>query len=96
MRLNPVWADARNRAERMRVETGSTAADPRARGSAPLPGLPAASGRAAQGAGEDQFPTSDALTATEQAIQLDELIRWVRAQAKVDNSTAAVASQPGD
>jgi hypothetical protein len=25
------------------------------------------------------------LTATEQAIQLDELIKWVRAQAAVDN-----------
>jgi len=36
------------------------------------------------------------LIATEQAIQLDELIKWVRAQAKVDNSPSSVASSPGD
>jgi hypothetical protein len=34
------------------------------------------------------------LTATEQAIQLDELIKWVKAQAKVDNNGNGVAS-PG-
>ena len=68
------------------------AADPGARGSAPVPGLPAAARGAAQAAGQDRLPQSDALTATEQAIQLDELIKWVRAQAAVDNNTAAGAS----
>jgi hypothetical protein len=43
-----------------------------------------------------QLPASDALTATEQAIQLDELIKWVRAQAAVDNNPKAVASHPDD
>ena len=49
-----------------------------------LPGLSAASGGAAQAAGEDRLPAPDALTATEQAIQLDELIKWVKAQAAID------------
>ena len=53
------------------------AADPGAGGSAPVPGLSAAAGGTAQAAGEDGLPRSDALTATEQAIQLDELIKWV-------------------
>jgi hypothetical protein len=51
-----------------------------------MPGLPAPAGGSAQGAGEDRLPHSDALTATEQAIQLDELIKWVKAQAAVDPS----------
>ena len=51
---------------------------------APMPGLSAAAGSAAQAAGQDRLPPADALTATEQAIQLDELIKWVRAQAEVD------------
>jgi hypothetical protein len=45
--------------------------------------LSAAPGAAAQAAGEDRLPPADALTATEQAIQLDELIKWVRAQGKI-------------
>jgi hypothetical protein len=36
------------------------------------------------------------VTATEQAIQLDELIKWVRAQAKVDNNRGTSANSPGD
>ena len=50
----------------------------------------------AQATGADRLPVPDALTATEQAIQLDELIKWVRAQAKVDNNSPAVASPRGD
>jgi hypothetical protein len=87
-------AAARARAGSLRVES-STAADPGAGGSASVPGLPAAARGAAQAAGQDRLPGSDALTATEQAIQLDELIKWVRAQAAVDNNPAAVASSPG-
>ena len=56
--------------------------------SAPLPALSAASHRAAQAPGEDRLPQSDALTATEQAIQLDELIKWVRSQAAVKINVA--------
>jgi hypothetical protein len=48
-----------------------------------MSGLPAAPAGAAQAAREDRLPDSDALTATEQAIQLDELIKWVKAQAAV-------------
>ncbi|MES2120327.1 MAG: hypothetical protein V4513_07090 [Pseudomonadota bacterium] len=50
-------------------------------------GLSAAPGGLAQAAVEDRLPDADALTATEQAIQLDELINWIRAQAKVDNNS---------
>ncbi len=60
------------------------------------PAFPLPPAAAAQAAGEDRLPQSDRLTATEQAIQLDELIKWVRAQAEVDNNPAAVASPAGD
>ena len=70
-------AAARTRAEQLRV-AAQAAADPRRGGAAPLPGLPATPGRAAEAAGENRLPAPDALTATEQAIQLDELIKWVR------------------
>jgi hypothetical protein len=57
--------------------------------SAPLPGLSAPAAGTDQAPGKDRLPApalseSDALIATEQAIQLDELIKWVRAQAAVD------------
>jgi hypothetical protein len=74
---------ARAAAQRLRDES-EAAADPGAGASPPMPGLPAAAGSTAQAAGEDRLPSSDALTATEQAIQLDELIKWVQAQAAVD------------
>jgi len=76
-------AAARADARRLRVNS-QAAADPRPGGSAPMPGLPAAAGGPAQAAGQDRLPQSDALTATEQAIQLDELIKWVRQQHSVD------------
>jgi hypothetical protein len=46
-----------------------------------VPGLSAAAGGASQSASEGEFSRSDRLIATEQAIQLDELIKWARAQA---------------
>ena len=76
-------AAARARADQLRV-AAQAATDPRHRGAAPVPGLPAAAGRALGTTGEDRLPAADALTATEQAIQLDELIKWVRTQARVD------------
>ena len=76
-------ADARARAERLRLEAPTAAADPRSHDGSAVPGVPAATGNAAQAAGQDGLPSDDALTATEQAIQLDELIEWVRAQGKV-------------
>jgi hypothetical protein len=77
-------ADARALARRLRGGAASAAADSGHRGIQPVPGLPAPAGGVAETAGEDRLPQSDALTATEQAIQLDELIRWVKAQAAVD------------
>jgi hypothetical protein len=76
-------AAARARSGELRAKTGSAAADSGGRGSAPVPGVPAAAGAIAQGAGEDRLPQSERLIATEQAIQLDELIKWVRRQAAV-------------
>ena len=77
-------ASARSLARRLRSESAIAAADPRSGTSAAMPGLPAAARGPAEPAGEDRLHRSDALTATEQAIQLDELIKWVRRQAAVD------------
>ena len=78
-------ADARAAARRMRRETGAAATHRGAGRAAPVPaaGPPARApdGTAAQG----RLSLADRLTATEQAIQLDELIKWVRAQAAVDH-----------
>jgi hypothetical protein len=49
-----------------------------------MPTLPGAAGSAAQAAGQGGLPPEDALIATEQAIQLDELIKWVRRQSALD------------
>ena len=84
-------AGARAAAWRLRGQTASAAADLGSGTSAPVPGLPDAPGRPRQAAGQDQLPPSDALTATEQAIQLDELIKWVREQASVRMSDDKVA-----
>jgi hypothetical protein len=87
-------AAARSLAQRLRGEAPGAAADLRLGRAAPVSGLPAAAAGIAQAAGQDRFPQSDRLTATEQAIQLDELIRWTRAQAAVDpNAQSAVESQ---
>jgi len=75
-------AAARAAAERLR-HSAEAATDPSSRGAAPVPALPAAPGQPHQTAGEDGFSLADRLTATEQAIQLDELIKWVKAQGAV-------------
>lgn len=79
-------AAARADSERLRRQAGGAPADSRAGGAAPVPGVPAAAEGIAEGAGEDRLPQSDRLIATEQAIQLDELIKWVKAQAAVEPS----------
>ena len=81
-------AAARLSAERLRRQAAGAGADPGGRRAAPVPGLSAAPGGAAQAAGQDRLPDPDRLTATEQAIQLDELVKWVRRQAQVDPSEA--------
>lgn len=81
-------AAARAAADRLRSQARTAAADPRPGGAAPVPGLSAAPGGIAQAAGQDGFSIAERLTATEQAIQLDELIKWVRRQATVDPNKA--------
>ena len=76
-------AAARSAAQRLQLDP-QTAADPGAGRGTSMPLVPVASGSAAEASDKDRLPASDALIATEQAIQLDELIRWVRRQAKVD------------
>ena len=88
-------AAARADAERLRIQSRA-AADPRVGGSTPMPIVSSAAGSPAETAGQDRLPAPDALTATEQAIQLDELIKWVRSQAAVDNNLKAVGSHPDD
>jgi hypothetical protein len=75
-------ASARAAAQRLRLKY-EAAAHPGTGRSPPMPSLPAAAPGAAQAAEQDRFSQSDRLTATEQAIQLDELIKWVLAQSRV-------------
>ena len=77
-------AAAHSLARRLRDQSASAAADPRGGPGAPVPGLPAAAGGPAEAAAQDRLPDPDAELATDQAIQLDELIQWVRKQAAVD------------
>jgi hypothetical protein len=84
-------ASARTRAQQLRVQP-EAATHSRPDRNASMPGLSAAARGAAQAADQDRLSAADALTATEQAIQLDELVGWVKAQAKVDNNTAAAAN----
>ena len=77
-------AAARSLAQRLRGQTASAAADPGDGATAPVSRLSAAPGGPSRAAGEDGLSGDDALTATEQAIQLDELIKWVKAQAAID------------
>jgi len=76
-------AAARARADQLLLAT-QAAADPGPRASTPVPGLPAAPGSTAETPVQSGLPAPDALTATEQAIQLDELIKWVKGQAAID------------
>ena len=81
-------AAARARAQRLR-QSAEAASHSGGRRGAPVPGLSASAPGAAQAPGQDRLPDADRLTATEQAIQLDELISWVRAQAAVEPSRPA-------
>ena len=77
-------ADARARADRLRTEARTAASNPGVGAAAPVSGVPVAAGRSAQAAGQAELSSDDSLIATEQAIQLDELIKWVKAQAAVE------------
>lgn len=88
-------AAARAAAQRLRIRS-QAAPDPGAGRDASMPGISTSSAGTPEAPREDRLPQPDALTATEQAIQLDELIKWVRSQAAVDNNPKAVASPPHD
>lgn len=72
------------RAAAQRLRSGTTATNSGRGGTAPVPGISTAAGGPAEGSSEAGLSDDDALTATEQAIQLDELIKWVRKQSRVD------------
>lgn len=87
-------ADARARADRLRSQL-EAATHPSGPSAAPVPGVRPAPGSSPQAPGEDGL--SDALIATEQAIQLDELIKWVKQQAgiSVNGPKQTAPSGPG-
>jgi len=74
--------DARTIADRMR--SGTSAADRRGGRAAAVPAPGAAAREAGGSAAQGELSISERLIATEQAIQLDELIKWVEAQGAVD------------
>lgn len=76
-------AAARSAAQRLRRDAATAAADPGSRGATPVPAFSAAPGSASQGTRQDELSRAERLIATEQAIQLDELIKWVRRQREV-------------
>src|SRR3546814_15187059 len=78
-------ADALSRAAAS-VRGPTPSADPGGGRAAPLSGVPDPARGADEAACEGRLPAlapGDALIATEQAIQLDELINWVGAQARI-------------
>ncbi|HET9811263.1 MAG TPA: hypothetical protein VFP53_06150 [Sphingomicrobium sp.] len=77
-------AAARARADKLRRQARSAQSGPGAGGTAPVPAIPASAAGTVEATGEDRLPRSDRLIATEQAIQLDELIDWVRSQNRID------------
>lgn len=90
--LEARFADARARAsdlrsDRVRRQAGAAASHSGGGRATPVPGVPPAAGGVGQAARQDRLSDSDALTATEQAIQLDELIKWVTRQTGVDPNT---------
>jgi hypothetical protein len=75
-----------------RVRNGTPAANPGSGRTAPVSGVPAPTRSPVAAAGQDGLSADDKLIATEQAIQLDELIKWVKAQAAVDVNGAQAAN----
>ena len=82
-------AAARSVAQRLRRDAATAAIDPSARRAAPVPSLSLAPGGSPQAPDEDRLFVSDRELATDQAIQLDELIKWVKKQAAVDPNEGA-------
>ena len=86
-------AAARARADELRRDSQASAHSG-GRGTTPVPALSIAAGGAHETAGEGRLPGPDALIATEQAIQLDELIKWVRRQHSVDPNAESPGRKP--
>ncbi|MEO5612382.1 MAG: hypothetical protein ABIT68_06430 [Sphingomicrobium sp.] len=82
-------ADARARALRLQLAEPAPATTGGGSRTAPVPAPSPAPGAAGSAAQENRLPLPDALLATEQAIQLDELIKWVNAQSGVDSAAGA-------
>lgn len=80
-------AHARARAQLLQLGPGSPAAAGGGGRAAAVPAAGAASGATGGASEEDGLPVSDRLLATEQAIQLDELIKWVTDQAAIDSKS---------
>lgn len=76
-------ADARRRADALKLHAAPAKTNPGGSGAAQLPTVPVSASATLEAPG-DGFSIADRLLATEQAIQLDELITWVEAQRKVD------------
>ena len=77
-------ADARAAAGRLRGEGSPGPAHPGDGRAALVPSLSAPARGVAEAAGTNGLPDQERLIATEQAIQLDELIKWVERQHEVD------------
>ncbi len=86
-------ASARSRAGELRGKP-ETAADPGNGRTASVPGLSPSVAGPASAAPQAGLPAGDALVATEQAIQLDELIKWVRQQSSIDPNHDSAERKP--
>ena len=82
-------ADARARALRLQLGQRPPAAAGGGSRAAPVPAARQAPGAPRGTAEENGLSLADRLIATEQAIQLDELIKWVNAQAAIGRTDAA-------
>jgi hypothetical protein len=87
-------AAARARAGELRRHAEATAPDSGLGRSAPMPRLPASARGAPEAAVQSRFPDADRLIATEQAIQLDELVKWVRQQHAVRPDISPNGAKP--
>ena len=85
-------ADARARAQRLQLGQGSAPATGGSGRAAAVPAASAASRAAGRAPQEVGFSLADRLIATEQAIQLDELIKLVTGQAAVESKSGSSPS----
>ncbi len=77
-------ADARAHAQRLQLTQRTAATAQRGGRAAPVPAPSPAPGPAGGPAEKDGLSVADQLIATEQAIQRDELIKWVKAQTAIE------------